>query len=127
MPFVTNSDALFGVETPRFMQVGTAYCRVTRSDSGETAADMQINRRGRSGHSFPGGLCMFARVLTANWNAVYDGSSNATITMNNLENVNPLLTNREDEVAPLVPGQQYDVYCWGKDPHVGCRWGFCSL
>ncbi|CAK8994475.1 unnamed protein product [Durusdinium trenchii] len=79
-------------------EVGTAYCRVTRSDSGETAADMQINR-----------------VLTANWNAVYDGSSNATITMNNLENVNPLLTNREDEVAPLVPGQQYDVYCWGKD------------
>ncbi|CAK9095833.1 Uncharacterized protein SCF082_LOCUS45001 [Durusdinium trenchii] len=61
-------------------EVGTAYCRVTRSDSGETAADMQINR-----------------VLTANWNAVYDGSSNATITMNNLENVNPLLTNREDE------------------------------
>ena len=25
-------------------QVGTAYCRVTRSDSGEKAADMSLNR-----------------------------------------------------------------------------------
>lgn len=54
-------------------------------------------------------------MRTANWYAVFDGTNDATITMNNLENVNPLLTNRIDEVAPLDAGYQYDVYCWAKD------------
>ncbi|CAE7498925.1 unnamed protein product [Symbiodinium natans] len=79
-------------------EAGTAYCRATRSDSGESAADMPINR-----------------VLTANWVGEYDGTSNVTIAMNNLENVDPLATKRDDEVAPLSAGTQYDIYCWAKD------------
>ncbi|CAE7924644.1 unnamed protein product [Symbiodinium necroappetens] len=79
-------------------EAGTAYCRATRSDSGESAEDMPINR-----------------VLTANWVGEYDGSSNVTIVMNNLENVDPSATKRDDEVAALMAGTQYDVYCWAKD------------
>lgn len=60
-------------------------------------------------------LSCLVRVLTANWYAVYDGSNNVTINMNNLENVDPLLTNRDDEVAPLAAGTQYDVFCWAQD------------
>ncbi|CAJ1402439.1 unnamed protein product [Effrenium voratum] len=96
----TASEGVLSI-TLALNEVGTAYCRATRSDSGETASDMPLNR-----------------VLTANWYAVYDGSNNVTINMNNLENVDPLLTNRDDEVAPLAAGTQYDVFCWAQDSAV---------
>ena len=48
---------------------GTAYCRVTRSDSGET--DLKINR-----------------ILTADWSETYDHGTGTdkTITVTKLEN-----------------------------------------
>merc|ERR1719271_1892509 len=61
-------------------EAGTAYCRATRTDSGETAADMPINR-----------------ILTASWSAAFS-SGTATIEMTNLENVIPSLTVRDDDV-----------------------------
>eukprot|EP00931_Biecheleriopsis_adriatica_P071269 TRINITY_DN4511_c0_g1_i3.p1 TRINITY_DN4511_c0_g1~~TRINITY_DN4511_c0_g1_i3.p1 ORF type:complete len:2354 (-),score=405.61 TRINITY_DN4511_c0_g1_i3:1928-8902(-) len=80
-------------------EAGTAYCRATRRDSGETQEDMPINR-----------------ILTASWSARHDGSGNtATIAMDKLENVNPSLTNRDDEDVSLAAGTQYDVYCWAQD------------
>jgi len=78
-------------------EVGTAYCRATRSDSGETSGDMPINR-----------------ILTANWSAEYSAGA-VTIEMTNLENVDPALTVRDDEVASITEQTQYDVYCWAKD------------
>ncbi|CAE8720003.1 unnamed protein product [Polarella glacialis] len=78
---------------------GTAYCRATRSDSGETAADMPISR-----------------ILTANWEGDFNMSlTEATIMISNLENVNPLLTVRDDETALIAEATQYDVYCVAKD------------
>ena len=74
-------------------EAGVAYCRATRSDSGETAADMTITR-----------------ILTANWMAQNDGSNISTIEITQLENVNPLLTSRDDEVAPIMESSQYDVF-----------------
>merc|ERR550514_444075 len=50
-------------------EAGTAWCRVTRSDSGET--DLKINR-----------------ILTADWSAVYTPTSDSTITITALENKN---------------------------------------
>jgi len=78
-------------------EAGTAYCRVTRTDSGESAADVPINR-----------------ILTANWSAAYS-SGTATIEMTNLENVSPELTVRDDDMAALTEATQYDVYCWAQD------------
>lgn len=74
-------------------EAGVAYCRATRTDSGETAADMTITR-----------------ILTANWMAQNDGSNISTIEITQLENVNPLLTSRDDEVAPIMESSQYDVF-----------------
>ena len=71
---------------------GTAYCRATRSDSGETSLDMTINR-----------------ILTANWMAQNDGVNSSTIVITQLENVDPLLTNRDDEVDLISEATQYDV------------------
>ena len=76
---------------------GTAYCRATRSDSGETAADMTINR-----------------ILSADWSAVYTGSD-VSIVMHKLENVNPQLTSRDDKDVFFEEQTQYDVYCWAQD------------
>ena len=75
---------------------GTAYCRATRSDSGETAADMTVNR-----------------ILSADWSAVYTGSD-VSIVMHKLENVNPQLTSRDDKDV-FFEQTQYDVYCWAQD------------
>ncbi|CAE8610726.1 unnamed protein product [Polarella glacialis] len=95
-PTASNSQI---VVTFKLNEPGTAYCRVTRSDSGETAADMSINR-----------------ILTASWSAIHDGSSStATLAISNLENVNFALTNRDDEVAVISEATQYDVYCLAKD------------
>ncbi|CAE7664485.1 unnamed protein product [Symbiodinium microadriaticum] len=59
---------------------GTAYCRATRSDSGETSADMPV-----------------VRILGAGWSAAHNGSTvPSIITMTKLENIDPALTNRED-------------------------------
>ena len=68
----------------------------TRSDSGETPADMQINR-----------------VLAAAWSAEHAGPSNspATITMTQIRSVVPL----ETLPVPIEGSTQYDVYCWAKD------------
>lgn len=79
---------------------GTAYCRVTRSDSGETPAAMN-----------------HYRVLTASWSAAFT-SGTATITMDNLENVVPSLTIRDDDVAQIYQATQYDVYCFARDSAV---------
>jgi hypothetical protein len=78
-------------------EVGTAYCRATLSDSGETSADMPINR-----------------ILTSAWSEAYT-SGTQTIMMNKLENVNTALTVRDDEDAPIYEARQYDVYCWAQD------------
>ena len=78
-------------------EAGTAYCRATRADSGETKADMPINR-----------------IITAAWSAAWS-TGTATIQMSNVENVDPALTVRDDEVAPLLEAMQYDVYCWAQD------------
>jgi hypothetical protein len=78
---------------------GTAYCRAVRSDSGETAVDVPINR-----------------VIGANWSLAYNGSyTSATLEITGLENVVPSLTVRNDEVGPISQGTQYDVYCWARD------------
>ena len=50
-------------------EAGTAYCRATRRDSGETAADMPVNR-----------------ILTAGWSSIFSAGTE-TIEMTNLENV----------------------------------------
>lgn len=67
----------------------------TRSDSGETPADMQINR-----------------VLAAAWSAEHAGPPNspATITMTQIRSVVPL----ETLPVPIEGSTQYDVYCWAK-------------
>ena len=81
------------VVTLRLNEVGVAYCRATRSDSGETSADMTITR-----------------ILTSNWMAQNDGVNISTIEISQLENVNPLLTSRDDEIDPIMESSQYDVY-----------------
>ena len=73
-------------------EAGTAYCRVTRIDSTEGAAEMPINR-----------------ILTADWSGVH-GSGSVTIEMTKLENVVPSSTNRDDRDVPIVEAQQYDVF-----------------
>ena len=57
---------------------GTAYCRPTRSDSGETEQDMHI-----------------PWIQTAGWSNVHDGSTSlSTIVISQIENINSLGTNR---------------------------------
>ena len=74
-------------------RTGTAYCRVTRSDSGET--DLKINR-----------------ILTADWSETYDhtAGTDKTITINKLENA--AYSDGIDQQ------QEYDIYCWAKDSAV---------
>merc|ERR1719159_2089634 len=71
---------------------GTAYCRVTRSDSGET--NLKINR-----------------ILTADWSNVYTHAASnpptREITITSLENA--LYSD------PIIESQEYDIYCWAKD------------
>ena len=65
---------------------GTAYCRATRSDSGETGADMYISW-----------------IQTAGWSSAHDGSTApSTIEIRKLENLDPLLTNRDDEDVAIL-------------------------
>jgi len=78
-------------------EAGTAYCRATRSDSGEVGADMTVNR-----------------ILTADWSGVYSSSA-STIEMTKLENIDPTLTIRDDEDVPFEEQTQYDIYCWAQD------------
>jgi hypothetical protein len=79
---------------------GTAYCRVTRSDSGET--NLKINR-----------------ILTADWSAVYlttqlseavAADKNSYITIDQLEDAT--------YSDYLDQQQEYDIYCWAKDSAV---------
>jgi hypothetical protein len=76
---------------------GTAYCRATRSDSGEMAADMPVDR-----------------ILTANWSGEYLGTP-VTINMDKLENVDPSMTNRDDWDSFFAEAKQYNIYCWAQD------------
>jgi len=72
-------------------EAGTSYCRVTRSDSGETT--LRINR-----------------ILTANYGAaVAAPGDTAYITVDKLE---------ERDSMVLYEAAQYDVYCWAKDSAV---------
>jgi hypothetical protein len=71
---------------------GTAWCRATRSDSGEV--DLKINR-----------------ILTADWSATYATSgSDSTIEITKLEDKTGSETIKEET--------QYDIYCWAKDSAV---------
>ena len=79
---------------------GTAYCRATRSDSGESAADMTINR-----------------IIAAGWSAAYSGSD-VTIEMTKIENIDPSQTARDDVDVYFEEQTQYDVYCWAQDSAV---------
>ena len=92
-----NDDRI--VVTFELNEAGTAYCRATRADSGETAQEMGVNR-----------------ILSAAWSAAYvaDGGT-VTIEMTKLENVDPSVTNRDDEDVPMVQATLYDVYCWAQD------------
>merc|ERR1719161_1298672 len=76
---------------------GTAYCRATRSDSGE--ATMHINR-----------------ILKADWTQTYTATQQ-TIVINRLEN--------DAASAYLERGTYYDVFCWIRDAAVkhSCRAG----
>ena len=82
---------------------GTAYCRATRSDSGETAVDMSVNR-----------------VIAAGWSAVF-ASADVSIEMTKLENVDPALTARDDVDVFFEEQTQYDVYCWAQDSAVNSQ------
>lgn len=61
--------------------------RATRSDSGETANDMTINR-----------------ILSARWFATHDGNSSAlsTLTISQLENL-------QEHSEPIYEASQYDM------------------
>jgi len=79
------------IVTFQLNEAGTAYCRVTRTDSGETT--LLINQ-----------------VLSANYGAeVLTPSATGYITVDKLEN-------RDSKV--LYEAAQYDVYCWAKDSAV---------
>ncbi|CAE7840500.1 unnamed protein product, partial [Symbiodinium sp. KB8] len=72
---------------------GTAYCRPTRSDSGETWLDMHINR-----------------IVSAAWSSPFS-SGVATIEMTSISNRS---LDRLDNAA-LDEAVRYDVYCWAED------------
>ncbi|CAE8734995.1 unnamed protein product, partial [Polarella glacialis] len=75
-------------------EAGTTYCRVTRSDSGETT--LRINR-----------------ILTANFYAsVATPSDVASITITKLETT---------DTQALYEASQYDVYCWALDAAVNTQ------
>jgi len=75
-------------------EAGTAYCRTTRSDSGET--DLQINR-----------------ILSANYyQSVGAGGIVGTITIDKLES---------SDTQTLYEASQYDVYCWAMDSAVNTQ------
>jgi hypothetical protein len=78
-------------------EAGTAYCRATRSDSGE--ATMHINR-----------------ILKADWSQTYV-STQQTIVIDRLEN--------DASSSSLERGTYYDVFCWIRDAAVkhSCRAG----
>jgi hypothetical protein len=78
-------------------EAGTAYCRATRSDSGE--ATMHINR-----------------ILKADWSQTYV-STQQTIVIDKLEN--------DASSSSLERGTYYDVFCWIRDAAVkhSCRAG----
>ncbi|CAE8700013.1 unnamed protein product [Polarella glacialis] len=82
-----------------------AYCRVTRSDSGETS--LSINR-----------------ILKANYLADQTGATAATIQLSRLEN--------DATLNLLERGTLYDAYCWIKDEavqhscHAQAPSAFCS-
>eukprot|EP00931_Biecheleriopsis_adriatica_P047271 TRINITY_DN27224_c0_g2_i1.p1 TRINITY_DN27224_c0_g2~~TRINITY_DN27224_c0_g2_i1.p1 ORF type:complete len:3147 (+),score=582.09 TRINITY_DN27224_c0_g2_i1:27-9467(+) len=79
------------VVTFKLNEAGTAYCRVTRSDSGETT--LRINQ-----------------ILSANYPAIVSGQGiEASITVDKLESTDTL---------NLYEASQYDVYCWAKDSAV---------
>jgi hypothetical protein len=72
-------------------EAGTAYCRVTRTDSSETT--LRINR-----------------ILTANYGTVVTAPSEVGyITVDKLE---------QRDTVVLYEAAQYDVYCWAKDSAV---------
>ncbi|CAE7706437.1 unnamed protein product, partial [Symbiodinium microadriaticum] len=75
---------------------GTAYCRVTRSDSGEVGSDMHVNR-----------------ILAAGWSAVHAGPPADAVTINitALDSAVPL----DVPSVPVEAATQYDVYCWAQD------------
>ena len=84
-----NNDRI--VVTFSLNEAGTAYCRVTRSDSGETT--LRINR-----------------ILTANYMAsVMAPGDVASITVDKLEST---------DTQSLYEASQYDVYCWALDAAV---------
>ncbi|CAE7397007.1 unnamed protein product [Symbiodinium pilosum] len=75
-------------------EAGTAYCRATRSDSGET--DLKINR-----------------ILSANYyQSVSAGATVGTITIDKLES---------SDTRTLYEASQYDVYCWAMDSAVNTQ------
>ncbi|CAE7040244.1 unnamed protein product [Symbiodinium natans] len=87
-----NNDRL--VVTFSLNEAGTAYCRTTRSDSGET--DLQINR-----------------ILSANYyQSVGAGGIVGTITIDKLES---------SDTQTLYEASQYDVYCWAMDSAVNTQ------
>jgi len=79
------------IVTFQLNEAGTAYCRTTRSDSGETT--LRINQ-----------------ILSADYSAVVgDPSITGYITVDKLESRDTLT---------LYEASQYDVYCWAKDSAV---------
>lgn len=75
-------------------EAGTAYCRFTRSDSGET--DLRINR-----------------ILSADYYAVVSAANTpADITIDMLE---------RSDTKTLYEASQYDVYCWAMDSAVNTQ------
>ena len=83
-------------------EAGTVYCRATRIDTGETAADMPINR-----------------IRTANWFATYTDAqccvSTQTIEMTSIDKTAEF---DSVEYSPFLEAYQYDVYCWATDDAV---------
>lgn len=81
------------IVTFKLNEAGTAYCRVTRSDSGETL--LRINQ-----------------ILSANYAAeVLSSTLTGYITVTRLEQ-------KDDSSLTLYQASQYDVYCWAKDDAV---------
>merc|ERR1719171_1108835 len=78
------------IVTFQLNEPGTAYCRTTRSDSGETT--LRINQ-----------------ILTADYGESVTSAVDAYITVDKLES-------RDDRT--LYEASQYDVYCWAKDSAV---------
>lgn len=76
-----------------------------------------------SAHVLEARLAPPRRIMSAMWSAAYSAGASATstIAITKLENVNPLLTNRDDEVAPIAEAAQYDIYCWAQDDALDTR------